>query len=161
IYAQWRQIPSQSVALANPWSLAASFVAPEVQAQEVLTFELTGWNQYGLPDVSFTSVTVQRENVAPVEPARPAQAGRHGEQVVLRATGSYDASGDGLSFSWMQLAGPPVTLSDPTSAMPSFAAPEVAGSPLQLVFQLAVTDQPSGACGGPLTSISAVTVTVE
>jgi hypothetical protein len=58
-----------------------------------------------------------------------------GARVVLSAAASTDPDGDPLAFTWTQTAGPPVALSDPASAAPTFVAPASA-----VAFQVAVTD---------------------
>ena len=54
-----------------------------------------------------------------------------------------DGAADSLSFLWKQTGGPDVTLSDPASAMPSFAAPDVGPQGAVLSFELTVTDSGS------------------
>jgi hypothetical protein len=49
-------------------------------------------------------------------------------------------SGGNLSFQWEQTGGTVVVLSDPTSALPSFTAPDVGSSGETLAFHLTVTD---------------------
>jgi predicted outer membrane repeat protein len=78
-----------------------------------------------------------------------------GAEVTLDGTGSSDPDSDPLTFLWEQTAGPPVTLSDPTSAMPTFVAPAVSdGQCSSLVFQLTVTDP----CGATATATTQVRV---
>ena len=59
--------------------------------------------------------------------------------VFLNGSASFDPDGDALSFNWVQLLGPPVTLNNATTATPSF---EVAPSnaPASLQFALIVSD---------------------
>ena len=45
-----------------------------------------------------------------------------GSQVVLQGQGS-DPGGDTVGFSWTQIQGPQVALSDPSRPNPSFVAP--------------------------------------
>ena len=62
--------------------------------------------------------------------------------VTLDGSGSLDDYGTITSYEWTQIGGTnPVTISDPTSATTTFAAPAVAyGTGDNLVFQLKVTD---------------------
>lgn len=70
----------------------------------------------------------------------------------LDGSASFDPDGDPITFQWSQIAGPPVTLSAPTSATPVFIAPPVA-TQTGLTFQLQVSD-------GRLSSTDTVTITV-
>ena len=62
-------------------------------------------------------------NSAPVADAGPDQAVSTGVTVTLDATGSSDPDDDSLAYAWQQVAGPTVTLSDPTAVHPTFTAP--------------------------------------
>jgi hypothetical protein len=76
-------------------------------------------------------------NLAPTANAGPDQTWASAATVQLDGTGSTDPEGDALTYSWNQLSGPIVTLSDPTSATPTFVAP---AGPATLEFQLEVCD---------------------
>ena len=60
--------------------------------------------------------------------------------VTLNGSNSTDPDGSIASYQWSQTAGTPVTLSDATSAMPSFTAPDVNENGETLGFLLTVTD---------------------
>ena len=70
--------------------------------------------------------------------------------VTLDASGSSDPDPQTLTYSWQQISGPFVTLSDNTAAMPTFTAP---GSIGILEFALVVSD-------GSLTSVDTVSIDV-
>jgi hypothetical protein len=57
--------------------------------------------------------------------AGPDQRVEENTQVTLNGANSNDSDGDIGSFVWLQMAGPPVSLSDPTSPQPVFTAPIV------------------------------------
>ncbi len=59
------------------------------------------------------------------------------------------------SYSWSQTFVPPVTLSDPNIAMPTFPAPDNAATGTMLTFKLTVTDD------GGLTNMDTVVVTIR
>jgi hypothetical protein len=60
-----------------------------------------------------------------------------GDVVTLNGTGSSDNGHPPLSFQWTQIAGLPVTLSDPTASQPTLTAPS---SATILVFSLTVSN---------------------
>ncbi|HEU4403847.1 MAG TPA: M36 family metallopeptidase [Polyangiaceae bacterium] len=91
--------------------------------------------------------------LAPVANAGPDQTVTAGATVTLDASGSTDPDGDTLSYTWTQLDGPIVTLSDGTNQKPTFVAPGVA-SVTDLVFNVRVSD-------GQGASNDSVVVTVE
>lgn len=111
----WTQSAGPSVALSDPAGSVATFVPGEVGKYK---FTLTVTGPGG------TSVPVQvNVNViaASVPKAKPGA-----DQIVVRGRAvALDASGStGVeSYSWKQLSGPTVKLSDPASAKPSFTYP--------------------------------------
>lgn len=85
------------------------------------------------------TVRVISENQAPVADAGVDQRVTQGEVVVLDGSGSFDpdANTDAeLAYEWYQIAGPPVTLLNPTTAHPSFKAQQQG----LYVFSLLVRD---------------------
>jgi hypothetical protein len=92
------------------------------------------------------------QNQVPVAHAGTAQTVDPGATVVLNGSASSDADGDTLTFQWTQTAGATATLSNATTATPSFVAPSVAGT---LTFQLTVNDGRGG------TNSATVDVTVK
>jgi hypothetical protein len=103
-----------------------------------------------------TTITVEepQQNAAPTADAGADQTVDEGTTVQLDASGSSDPDGDSLSYDWTQTAGPDVTLSDTTSATPSFTAPDVS-TDQTLAFQVEVADGNGG------TDTDTVTVTAQ
>jgi hypothetical protein len=136
----WVQTLGPLVKLSDPRSVQPSFVAPMVgSAGETLTFELVVSD--GI-DSGTDTVTVVVENVnhPPMASAGSNQTKDEGNPVMLDGTGSSDRDGDALTYTWSQIGGPAVALSDPASPKPSFTAPEVGPAGAQLMFQLSVND---------------------
>ncbi|MCB0960381.1 MAG: fibronectin type III domain-containing protein, partial [Acidimicrobiales bacterium] len=154
----WRQISGPVVELANRFGTSPSFTTPYLASGEPaqsFTFELTTRN--GLA-ASYDTVTVlnQPYDLA-VADAGDDQTVDTGTEVQLDGSGSLSPSGTGLTYQWSQVSGPTVSLSDDTSATPTFTAPPVsqAQGPQDLGFELVVTDDYG-------TSVAdSVTVTVD
>jgi hypothetical protein len=72
------------------------------------------------------------------------------QPVTLDGTGSVDAEGEAITFSWEQIAGPPVVLDDASSATPSFMP---AGELTSYAFELNVSNE-SGLTDSALTAVS-------
>ncbi|HEX7032348.1 MAG TPA: Ig-like domain-containing protein [Nitrososphaera sp.] len=87
------------------------------------------------------SIIVNSVNDLPVANAGADQSVQENVVVTLDGSASSDVETDStsLTYSWNQTAGPPVTLSDPTSATPEFTSPAVASAET-LTFQLVVSD---------------------
>ncbi len=86
-----------------------------------------------------TTVTVL--NRPPVANAGPDQTVRQRSVVTLNGSASSDPDGSITQVAWRQVSGTAVTLSGANTIAPQFEAPLVRGStPLQLVFELTVTD---------------------
>jgi hypothetical protein len=95
-------------------------------------------------------------NTPPTASAGSTQSVASGQLVTLDGSGSSDSGGTIASFSWSQISGTTVTLSNPTAEQPTFTAPTVSGSPGSLIFGLIVTNT-----DGVQSSQSTVTITVN
>ncbi len=135
----WTQTGGPAVTLSDPASATPSFVAPEVAADEVLTFQLVVDDMRVKSAPAAVRITVLHVNKPPVASAGPDQVVAQGTVVTLDGTGSADADGDPLTHSWSQLSGTPVTLSDASAPRPTFEAPTPDGDRV-LVFSLTVSD---------------------
>ena len=138
----WQQIDSSgySVTLANPESAQPTFTAPAVSANAELTFELTVSDNDGAQDSATVTITIL-DNAAPTVNAGANQSVNEGTTVELDGSASSDADGSIASYSWQQIdsSGYSVSLSDSSSAQPTFTAPAVSAN-AELTFELTVSD---------------------
>ncbi|MBL4770368.1 MAG: hypothetical protein JKY61_04355 [Planctomycetes bacterium] len=133
----WVQVSGAAVDLDDANSASPSFEAPEGLANSDLRFELhtsDGTNT----SVDSVTITVNADNDAPTASAGPDQSVDELDTVKLVGTG-VDPEGRDLAFEWVQISGPTVELDDPTSAEPTFAAPQLVESS-EVVFELRVSD---------------------
>ncbi len=138
----WQQLDGPQTRLSNPAAVAPVFTAPEAGVDGAsLTFQLTVTGEDGVQADDSCIVNVTPANMPPTAEAGPTQTVAGEELVMLDGSGSFDPD-DGLAmYSWKQIGGPPVTLSDPGAIRPAFTAPEVGVDGESLTFQLTVTDQ--------------------
>jgi hypothetical protein len=149
---QWSQTAGPAVILSDPTAAQPSFVAPNGLLDSVtLTFQLTVSDGIAT-SIDLVNITVQ--NVPPTANAGLDLVVNEGTLVGLNASASMDPGGDALTYRWEQLYGPAVTLSDPTSAQPSFIAPLVGPTGAILTFELIVDD-------GAVAQVDTVMVTVQ
>lgn len=147
----WNQISGPSVTLDSPNAAVTTFTAPPggIGTNQTLTFQLTAVDTFDESDSETVSVTLTA-NGAPTAEAGANQDVSGGATVTLDGTNSSDPEGDTLSYSWTQVSGPAVTLSDPDIAQPTFVAPAATGADQLLEFQLEVRDRTAG--GGPISA---------
>ncbi|MFH2002968.1 MAG: tandem-95 repeat protein, partial [Planctomycetota bacterium] len=123
------------------------------------SFELTaGDYHYSHTFPTLTQVTFDGSTQTLISDSAPtADAGvditaEEGATVTLDATASIDPDGENLTYTWTQISGPSVTLSDANAAQPTFTAPERL-SDTTLAFRVEVSD-------GTYTAVDTVTVEV-
>ena len=136
----WTQIIGQRVSfnssIPNP-----GFTAPQVNIDTNLVFELTVTDNNGATDTDQVTITVNDVppvNIPPVANAGADQNVDEGDEVTLNGSGT-DIDGTITSYSWNQISGVPVTLSNSNVPNPTFTAPQV-DADMALSFQLTVTD---------------------
>jgi PKD domain len=137
----WTQIAGPSVSLNPADSEHPTFVAPNVpQGGATLTFQLSVDDGALTSNADEVNITVKDVNNPPVAVAGSDQTVQEGSPVTLDGSASFDPDSDPLTYEWLQTAGPPVSLSDPTAPQPSFTAPLVGPAGATLTFALTVND---------------------
>ena len=134
----WQQLDGPTVSISDPNNATISFPAPTVEGPESLTFELIVTDDLQATGSDTVVITVNPLNQAPTADAGPDQTVTARDSVILSGSGE-DSDGTIDSFFWQQLDGPGVSISNPSNATISFAAPNVEG-PESLTFELIVTD---------------------
>jgi hypothetical protein len=138
---QWKQLEGIAVSLSNANAAQTSFISPDVGPQgAALTFELTVTDAGGLKSINTIIVNVGWVNAVPTADAGPDQTMNAGDEVTLDGSASMDPENGISGYLWTQLAGPAVTLSDPTAIQPMFTAPDAGTEGAALTFQLTITD---------------------
>jgi tetratricopeptide (TPR) repeat protein len=96
-------------------------------------------------------------NHAPIVNVGPNQTVNENTTVMLVGDSSDPDPNDKLSYSWIQIEGPAVTLNNPHTATPSFTAASNISSAIQLKFALTAKDDKGAASNNP----AIITVTVK
>ena len=116
-----------------------TFTAPDVAADETLTFSLVVTDDDGATSAADSVDIMVTANVVPTADAGPDQVVSSFDLVTLDGSGSADTDGTVDVYTWTQTTGTAVTLDETVPAMPTFTAPNV-GSDDILTFELVVTD---------------------
>lgn len=140
----WSQVPGgPSVSLTGATTAHPTFTAPTVPATGgTATFELIvcEGSSSNCSDPDTVNVHITNVNRPPVAEAGPDQTVQEGSPVILNGSASYDPDVDALTYTWLQVFGPTVSLAYPNTATPSFTTPPVGASGGQVDFELIVTD---------------------
>ena len=137
----WSQLSGSEVVLIDSTSAQASFIAPAVDADTALSFQLLVTDNDGAKATDTITITVTNnpDNQPPVANAGADQQIYEHQNTELDASASSDSDGSIVAYSWSQLEGPEVVIFDSSSALTSFIAPAV-DAETNLIFQLLVTD---------------------
>ena len=139
----WTKVAGPTVGLSGATTAHPTFAAPNVPAAggtvtlELVVCEGTSSN---CSDPDTVNVHITDVNHPPVAQAGPDQTVQESSPVILDGTASYDPDIDPLTYTWLKVFGPPVTLAYPNTATPSFTAPSVGPGGAQVDFELIVTD---------------------
>ena len=135
---RWVQTHGVQVDLSSASLQSPVFTMPELEAGEILSFEMTVTDNLGASASDSVTVTLVLANIPPVAYAGPDRRIDAGKTVILKGYGD-DKDGMIETYAWEQLSGPTVTLEDAGSATASFEMPVLALNQ-ELVFQLTVSD---------------------
>lgn len=148
----WTQTGGPSVILAGASTTRPTFKVPIVSLDTVCSFRLRVTDNAGASAEGTVRITVRHTNLLPFASAGPSRSVGGRAFVVLDGTASLDPDGAIVAYSWSQLAGPSVVLSDTSTPSPSFFAPDSI-SDATLVFRLTVTDN-AGASTSATTTVA-------
>jgi subtilisin family serine protease len=153
----WTQTAGPNVNLSGADTSSASFTAPELTSDAQLSFQVSvsdGTAAAVTASVNVTVLAVAPVNDAPNAVVAPVTGPQPVDSVVeLDASESSDPDGDTLSFSWSQVSGPAVSLTNANQAVASFVVPAIDVT-ADAVFAVTVSD-------GVATDTAEVTVTLE
>ena len=137
---QWTQIAGLPVSLQDSGDVIATFAAPSVDTDTVLSFGLVVNDGSADSEPDTVDITVMpTPNNLPQAHAGADQTVIEGSTVVLDGGLSNDPDGDPLTYQWTQIAGLPVSLQDSGDVIATFAAPSV-DTDTVLSFGLVVND---------------------
>ncbi|OEF23789.1 glycosyl hydrolase family 18 protein [Vibrio rumoiensis] len=102
---EWTQTSGSAVSLSNASAAEASFDVAEVTEAQTLIFSLTVTDNEGATAtdtvvIKVNPVVVTPENTAPVANLTAPSQANAGDTVVVDASGSTDAEGDALTYTW-------------------------------------------------------------
>ena len=150
----WVQVSGPAVVLDDASAAQPTFTAPEGISNSTVQFQLTVNDGTSSSVADTIAITINADNDAPTAVASGMTTVNEGDLVMLSADGSSDPEAQGLTYSWTQVAGPAVTLSDATACQPTFTAPnEVANTAVQ--FELTVSD------GTNTSSVDTITININ
>ena len=138
----WTQLDGPQSQLSSWTALEPRFTAPEADENGAsLMFLLTITGEDGSQAEDSSIVNVTSTNAPPNAEAGPARTVTGGSLVVLEGSASFDPDDGIAAYSWKQISGPQVILSDLISDRTTFVASELEENDYALVFQLIVIDQ--------------------
>ena len=139
---RWVQTSGIALPLTDNQAAQTTFLAPETDLQGIsVEFELTVVDANGLSSTDSCIVNVTPQNEPPNADAGGNILAAPGRLVVLDGSSSHDIDDEITAFSWTQIEGSPVILSDPRSPSPDFTTPDVGFEGESFIFRLTVTDQ--------------------
>ncbi len=135
----WIQTAGPSVDIFAPQSPNPGFVSPNVTSNETLTFALNVFDGELYSETVFVNILVTGLNQAPIADAGRDDTVAPNTYYPLNGSNSHDPEGEGLTYHWIQTAGPSVDIFAPQSPNPGFVSPNVTTNQT-LTFALNVFD---------------------
>ncbi len=137
---QWTQVSGMPVPLSGATSASPSVQLPLGAGGSEVAFQLIV-----MQGTNIVGSCEQYVYIAPPEPGKPPVANAGPDAVVntgdLITLDGSKSTGQYIQYSWVQVAGEPVTLVNAKSVHPTFVAPDVAiGDTKELVFTLTVNN---------------------
>ncbi len=120
---RWQQLEGPLVALDGATSAVATFALPTVSRDTTYRFLVQVGDGFGAASAE-ASVTVRQIDLPPVVSAGPDRTVPGRAPVTLAAVGS-DPDGDAVSYTWRQLSGSHVSLSQAADSAVTFVSPDV------------------------------------
>jgi len=117
----------------------ASFIAPDVNSDTQLVFELTVTDNDGKTHADSISIKIIRINQAPKAITAENMTVIENDTISIDGSNSNDPDGTISHYAWVQTSGANVSISNSTQSVASFTVPEVE-TDTELTFQLTVTD---------------------
>lgn len=137
--------PGGGAVLSNANAVSPTFI-PDVDGVYTATLIVNDGSDSSAPDSASITAQIVVVNTPPVANAGPDQTVTVGDTVPLNGSGSSDADGDPLAFSWTLTtvpAGSGATLSDPAAANPTFVADLEGNYVAQLIVNDGEFDSPA------------------
>ena len=125
------------ITLSSATASKPTFTAPEIGANTDFTFSLVVNDGAVDSPADQVTISVNQVNKAPVANSGTDQSVNEGATVTLDGSASSDPDGDMLTYKWTAPVG--ITLSSPSTAKPTFVAPEVTVN-TNYTFSLVVND---------------------
>lgn len=140
VAVSWTQTAGPEVTLSSSSNLSTNFIAPSLENDILLTFQLTVTDDGGAQASDTVNVAVVGKpvNLEPVVNAGADQSVYSGAKVNLQGIAN-DEDGEIISYQWTQTSGTLVELLDSDKAIASFTAPQVTANET-LMFLLTVVD---------------------
>lgn len=145
ISISWEQVNGPQVELENSSTLSSTFIAPDIDQDEALSFEVTVTDNDGDTATDVITVNLLRVNEIPLITDFTAPLySIEGEEIVLSVEAN-DPDGEIAAYQWILINDDvELTITNPSSQQVSFTAPQVDSKTI-VSFEVTVTDNDGAA----------------